>query len=69
MSKGSGRRPASVSDAELAARWAETFKPKYDGPPTLGEEMERLGLGEVTVHFPPFYPAFVIKSDTPDSEK
>ena len=25
MSKGSGRRPASVSDAELAARWQNTF--------------------------------------------
>ena len=32
MSKGSGRRPASVSDAELAARWEKAFgkkEPKF----------------------------------------
>jgi len=30
MSKGSGRRPASVSDAELAARWEKAFGKKTE---------------------------------------
>ena len=78
MSKGSGRRPASVSDAELAARWEKAFGKSEH--PTLEEGEiyvtdcgpiefpDPVGLAESAKFWRELSEAkVVIKSDTPDS--
>ena len=48
MSKGSNRRPASVSEAEYAARWAATFgllkEPEDLGLQHEGRDLDTLAL-------------------------
>ena len=65
MSKGSGRRPASVSDAELAARWAVAFG-RSTGK--VHAQMASLGI-DLQSEMDAAEAEIVIKSDTPDSEK